>query len=127
MFHRDDVPNIPHPNCWHFPGGGIEEGETPEEGIRRELKEEISFVPKRLHLVGQLTRQDGSKGYAFSAFVDSEDLYKFKLGLGEGQEINFFTLDEALQLKLTPNVAFFLPKFRSTFEKLIQLGYIPED
>lgn len=34
--HRSDIKN-----AWQFPQGGIDEGETPQEALYRELKEEI--------------------------------------------------------------------------------------
>lgn len=40
---RDDIPNIPFPNMWDFPGGGREGSETPDETIARELDEELGL------------------------------------------------------------------------------------
>jgi 8-oxo-dGTP pyrophosphatase MutT (NUDIX family) len=42
---RDDIPGILYPGCWGLFGGGIEPGETAEVAMRRELEEEIGFVP----------------------------------------------------------------------------------
>lgn len=41
---RDDKPEIPFPNMWDIPGGKVEENETPENGIRREMDEELGLI-----------------------------------------------------------------------------------
>lgn len=47
---RDDIPTIPYPGHWAFFGGHIELGESPDDGITRELQEEINHVPSGLTL-----------------------------------------------------------------------------
>jgi 8-oxo-dGTP diphosphatase len=43
LFLRDDIPQIPFPNMWDVPGGHVEDHETPEECIYREMKEEMDL------------------------------------------------------------------------------------
>ena len=40
-------------NCWVFPGGKIEPGETPEEVAKREVFEETNLITENLEIVGE--------------------------------------------------------------------------
>ncbi len=45
----------PHAGRFDFPGGGIEHGETIEEALRREFREEVAMTFDSMHLEKNLT------------------------------------------------------------------------
>lgn len=67
MVHRNKKPNDIHEGKWNGLGGKLEAGETPEECIKREVKEEAGLVIQNPHLHGLLlfTNFKGNDWYVF--------------------------------------------------------------
>lgn len=119
LFHRDNIDRIPYPDHWHLPGGLIEKGETPLQGIKRELKEEITKILDKLQYLGKFNIDAERFTHTFIAVVNENEAQMFKLGPGEGQEIKFFSLKEISKLKITNALKLRLEKYKNIInEKL---------
>ena len=108
--HRDDRPDIAHPNLWSLFGGHKEADEEPSAALVRELEEEIGFVPVTFEL-WTIVREPGAVFYVYLAPIE-EPLET--LELNEGQDFGFFEPSAALQtLPLSPVGRFVLEAFRA--------------
>ena len=85
---------------WEFPGGKVEDGETPEECLARELKEELDIEAE----VGQLITSDNYV-YPHGTF----DLIAYKVNhisgefvLNVHEEIKWVSLNEMTNFEFPP-------------------------
>jgi 8-oxo-dGTP diphosphatase len=97
---RDNKPGIPFPNHWDLIGGHVEEGETPEEAMVREVKEELdidmkdyTFYKKFECLTGDA--YDNIK-YIFSGKIN---IPIEEITLLEGERAQYFSKEEIPELK----------------------------
>ena len=96
IYLRDNKPDISFPNHWDLFGGIIEEGETPEEALVREVKEELGIELTDFHKFKDYNCRQGDISpnikHVFYAQIDKlpEEL---KL-LDVGQRIVSIDLDE---------------------------------
>lgn len=90
------------PGMWGFFGGGIEEGETPEQGLVRECQEELSITPTDFTL--QFERHcvwlehEGILRVFVAPFEKQEPITQ-----REGQGMGWFSLDDLNALPIIPN------------------------
>jgi putative (di)nucleoside polyphosphate hydrolase len=103
------------PDCWQFPQGGIKISETPEEALKRELREEISLPPDCY----RVTERRGPYRYLFPPGRKKEGF--------DGQEQIYFLVD-LLPSHFEPSPHTPDPEFRAIrwiWPREYQISWIP--
>jgi 8-oxo-dGTP diphosphatase len=95
IYLRDDKPEIPYPNHWDLIGGHVEAGETPEQALVRETKEEIGFDLRQWSFFRRYDCLTGD-AYPNTKFIyhATIDRRADQLALFEGQRLTAITPQE---------------------------------
>jgi len=92
---RDNKSSIPFPNTWALLGGFIEENESPEVAIRRELVEEMELELGEIKFFKSYFWQECDE----HIFWTRLDLDISQITLHEGQKLAYFSREEINQLE----------------------------
>ena len=89
------------PDYWAFFGGGIEEGETPEQAVIREAQEELQIKPK-LKFFGRYVYTYENKPIEVFVFIGKMDysVEDLKKQQREGDDLKLFSFDELKKLRI---------------------------
>jgi 8-oxo-dGTP diphosphatase len=91
-----DAPTFP--DYWAFFGGGVEEGESAEQAVKRESLEELGYELTTPRLFAAQTFVHKGSEYTKHVFVER---YNGKaLTLGEGQAMGWFLVAETRDLTM---------------------------
>ncbi|MEM0171547.1 MAG: nucleotide sugar dehydrogenase [Thermoproteota archaeon] len=110
--------NEPFSGFWSLPGGFVEYGETVEEAVKREVKEETGLIVELEKLVGVYSERNRHPGRHVVAVCYSTKIKESKISidLEENEEAKFFNYRE-----LPKNLAFDHNKMIYDYLKLSEL------
>lgn len=92
-------PGVISPGWWTFPGGRIEPGESEEDALRREMREELGIDVTPVEKVWECDTDDGDfRLHWWAARTDAEEL---QLEPSEIEEARWVTPGEFLELEPT--------------------------
>jgi 8-oxo-dGTP diphosphatase len=97
---RDNIPEIPWPDCWGTFGGEIEEGESPDEAIRREIREELMYELQEPEYFGNFP-YDGYDIFMYRKIIP--ELTVADVTVREGQRAEFFSLEDVKRAECAAN------------------------
>ena len=85
---------------WEFPGGKVEPGETKQQAIERELREELNIEVRALEEAAQV--EHSYPELSIHLTLLKTELVKGTPQLLEHSELKWVTIDEADQLDVCP-------------------------
>ena len=103
LHHRDDKPEIPNPDCWAGFGGAVEEGETVEDAVLREVREETGLQIADPIFLTDAVDHEGD-GRTVSLFYIVGDVRPEDIDLNEGAGVGVHRIGDLPDLKMTPFV-----------------------
>ena len=88
---------------WQFPGGGIEYGETPEQTLKREMKEELGIDIKKSQLIPKLISKTRNnwQGILIS-YLCHLDKVPYVILNNEASKFSWFNIEEIQKLDSLP-------------------------
>ena len=111
---RDNKVDIPFPNMWDIPGGRVENGEIPEDTIRREMNEEMGIYDLGEIELFKIYTSENLTDYIFWKRID---LNTAEIDLKEGQRIEYFDLERIRNTNLAFNYNLVLEEFFSMIDR----------
>ena len=115
---RDRTPGIPFPGHWSTLGGHLEPGESPEEGVRRELREETGHTVDRPRLFRVYRWVYGDEVRLAWVFYAPFDVPVDEIRLTEGERVEYMTVEEALRRPLAFRFGEVLRDFAAAWDRL---------
>ena len=94
--HRGDISTIADPGLWVFPGGHLDENESPRDGAAREMEEETYYRCRDLRPLTRFPLEEGEVQFFWENY-DGQ-----LIACREGQALRFVARKEAESLPRQP-------------------------